>query len=82
MELNRNTDIIRTNNTDYVNVQSNNRLIQGMVESIADEARSFKMLFGSHVDAEICDEMNGTYWMSTGSANSHNYGDDVQIVVR
>ncbi len=82
MELNKNTDIIRTNSTDYVNVNSNNRLIREMVETIAEDARSFKMLFGSRSDAKTVDEMTGTYWISSGSANTHEFGDDVQIVER
>lgn len=82
MELNRNTDVIRTNNKDYINVQSSSRLIQGMVASIADEARSFKMIFGSQVDAETVNQMNGTYWMNMGCNEGYNYGEDVQIVER
>ena len=80
MELNRNTDIIRTNNTDFGNVKSHNTLIQQRIANNADEARSFKMIMGSRVDDKTVNEMNGTYWMSIGSANSHEYDEDVQIV--
>ena len=82
MELNRNIDIIRANNTDYVNVKSNNRLIRKMVESIAEDVYSFNILFGSQVDAETAKEMKGTYWMSSGPSNGYKYGEDVQIVER
>ena len=80
MELNRNTDIIRANNTDYVNIKSSNRLIKSMVESIAEDAYAFKILFGSHVDADTVKEMKDTYWISGGEANSYEYDADVQIV--
>ena len=82
MKLNRNTDIIRTNNIDFGNVKSTNTLIQQRIAANADEARSFKMLMGSRVDAEVMEEMNGTYWMNMGPANSLDYDEDVQIVER
>ena len=76
--LTRNTDIIRTNNGDYINVNSQNRLIKTMVNSIADNVYSFGIRFGASVDANTAKEMQGTYWASA-QADANEYSEDVQI---
>lgn len=79
MELNRNTDVIRRNNTDYVNLQTGNSLIKEMIARNAEDAYAFGIVFGKHVDANVAKEMEGTYWISNGLPTE--YEEDVQIAV-
>ena len=76
--LNRNTDIIRDGDKDYIKVNSENSLIRKMAEKSADTAYSFGILLGAKVDAETADEMQGTYWVGA-QVNVDNI-QDVEIV--
>ena len=79
--LNKNTDIIRDGDKDYVNVNSNNRLIAQLVSTSAETVYGFNIPFGSKVDTETKKEMNGTYWLRAPKSDNIEYDEeDVQIV--
>lgn len=80
MELNNNTDIINSYGQQFANVNTKNRLIRQMVREVADEIRSFNLIFGSAVDKSVAQKMEGTYWTCITSADKVEYGEDVQIV--
>ena len=77
MSINRQTDVIRTDNRDYVNINSNNRFIKQLISSIHEDIYSFGIAFKS-ASKETAEEMKGTYWMNVSSSN--HYDEDVQIV--
>lgn len=79
--LNRNTDIIRDGNKDYVNINSNNRLIKALLGTSAEDIYDFTISFGSKVDSATKKEMKGTYWLRTPKSDNVKYQDDVQIAV-
>ena len=79
--LNRTTDIIRSNNRDYVNINSKSSLIKRMITACADDIYSFGIRFGSKVDAETAKEMQGTYWANVQTVDATVYGEDIQNTV-
>ena len=76
MSINRETDVIRSNNNDYVNINSDNRFIKHLVDSIVENIYSFDIAF--RADDKTSEAMKGTYWMNVSSSN--NYPEDVSVV--
>lgn len=79
--LNRNTDIIRDGDKDYVNINTKNRLIKALLGTSAEDIYEFNILFGSKVDSATQKEMSGTYLLRTPQSDNKKYQDDVQIAV-
>ena len=65
MKINKQTDIIRANGTDYINVDSQNRLIAQLVRSSAENVYGFNARFGRIVDQDTRKEMKNTYWVAS-----------------
>ena len=80
MTINKNVDIIRQGNRDYVNINSQNRLIAQMLSASADSIYAFSIPFGRAVDKNTVEEMKDTYWICVAESNRAKYTDDVQIV--
>lgn len=78
--LNRETDIIRENDRDFINVSSQNRLIKKMIGTSAENVYGFGVLFGQLFDKHKVEEMNGTYWLRVPNSDNTVYGEDVNLV--
>ena len=78
--LNKQTDIIRENNRDFINVTSTNRLIKKMVGTSAENIYGFGILFGQLFDKHKVEEMSGTYWLRVPASDNTVYGEDVNLV--
>ena len=79
--INKSTDIIRQGNKDYINVNSSNRLISRLSGSSAENIYAFNIPFGSAVDKETANNMQGTYWLRVPSSDNIKYNEDVTIAV-
>lgn len=80
MTINKNVDIIRQGSRDYVNINSQNRLISKILSASADSIYAFNIPFGRAVDKKTAEEMKDTYWICVAESNRTRYTDDVQIV--
>lgn len=79
--LNKDTDIIRVNKSDYANINTKNRFIQKLMELSAEDAFSFRLiatLIGKH---EQMEQMENTFWLRVPSSDNNQYGDDVKVEV-
>ena len=81
MTVNRNVDIIREANKDYLNVNSENRLIAKLVGSSAEHVYAFNIPFGQSVDKKTAEEMKGTYWVRVPNSDNNVYNEDITIAV-
>jgi len=81
MTMNRNVDIIRESNRDYLNVNSQNRLIAKMIESSAEHVYAFHIPFGKIVDKKTAESMKGTYWVRVPNSDNFKYDNDVTIAL-
>ena len=81
MTMNRNIDVIREDNKDYLNVDSKNRLIVNMLNSSAEHVYAFNIPFGKRVDKKTAESMKGTYWLRVPNSDNLKYGEDVTIAV-
>lgn len=80
MKMKRTTDIIRHEERNYVNVNTENRLIAKMLGSSAEQVYGFRLQFGRLVDEETNKEMQGTYWLHVPNADEITVDDGVAIV--
>ncbi|MBQ7797685.1 MAG: hypothetical protein IJ458_04525 [Clostridia bacterium] len=81
MTINKNVDIIREDNKDYLNVNSKNRLIAQLICSSAEAIYDFHIPFGQSVDKKTVEEMKGTYWVRVPNSDNFKYNEDVTIAV-
>ena len=81
MLINRNVDIIREHNKDYLNVNSQNRLITKLIGSSAEKVCAFHIPFGQSVDKKTIESMKGTYWVRVPNSDNVKYDEDVTIAV-
>ena len=79
--LNPNTDIIRINNSDYANINTQNRFIQKMMELSAEDAFSFRLIATLIGRYEQTEQMENTYWMRVPLSDNNQYGEDVNMAV-
>ncbi len=79
MTITKKTDIIRQNERDYLNINSENRLIAKMLGTSAEESHSFNSMFASNFDKDTVKEMEGTYWLRVTASDGRTYSDDVTI---
>ena len=81
MKVSKNTDIIREDNKDYINVRSNKRLIQQMLATSAEDIYSFGVLFGGKADKKTVENMQGTYWTRVTLSDGCKYNEDVEVAI-
>lgn len=81
MKLNRTTHIIRQNDRNYLNATSDDRLISQLIKSSAEKVYAFNIPFGSMVDNETVEEMQGTYWIRVPNADNITTNDEKFSVV-
>lgn len=79
MELSKKTDIICSSGKLYANATSPKRFIRKLVSGIADEVRSFNLMFGSCVDKNVAMNMEGTYWTCISDLDKMEYSEDIEI---
>ena len=79
--INYQTDIIRENNIDYVNINSENRLIKKLVGNSAENIYGFGILFGRSVDKAKVEEMKNTYWLRVAALDNTKYDDSVNLAI-
>ena len=80
MKINRQTDIIRTNCSDYINVDSKNRLIAQLIRSSAENVYGFNARFGKMVDQDTRKEMRNTYWISSSKITEIDESVEVAVL--
>ncbi len=80
MTITRNTDIIRKENRDYINITTNNRLIAKLLESSAEDIYAFHIPFGTIADKKTIEEMKGTYWLRVPNSDNIKYDENVNVV--
>ena len=81
MKVSKNTDIIREDDKDYVNVRSANGLLQQMIASTAEDIYSFGILFGAKADKKTVEDMKGTYWTRVTMSDGKKYAEDVEVAI-
>ncbi|MFQ6724470.1 MAG: hypothetical protein ACLRFE_03995 [Clostridia bacterium] len=81
MIINKNVDIIRQDNKDYVNITSNNRLISKLIDTTAENIYAFHIPFGQSVDKKTVEAMKGTYWLRAPKSDNVEYSDEVEIAI-
>lgn len=81
MTINKNIDIIRQGNKDYVNVNSKNRLIAKLIATSAEQVYAFPIPFRASVDNQTAEEMKDTYWLRVTQSDNVQYGENVNVVV-